>query len=113
MRIIAHGYKIYVLEEIQKPMSDFASPSDVFKLSVEHENYVTDLINALSKVASEQSDFATLNFLQWFINEQVEEVATMERILKRLKLSGDNSSVLFMIDTELVARVYVPLVGVV
>ncbi len=69
-----------------------------------HEKHITGLINKLVGQAMQEKDYATNNFLQWFVNEQVEEEATVEEIINKLEMIGDAKSGLFMLDRELGAR---------
>jgi len=111
---IGHAKKIYdyvydrggrvVLEEIKKPQVDWESPLDVFKSALEHERYVSSLINNLVKIAMEENDFMTNNFLQWFVAEQVEEEASVGEIVQKLEMVGDKGNAIFMIDRELGQR---------
>lgn len=59
-------------------------------------------------LAISEKDYATVNFLQWFVNEQVEEEASFSEILDKLKLIGDDKRGLFMLDKELGQRIYTP-----
>jgi len=92
------------LEQIDKPEVDIDTPLKAFELTLEHEQKVTGLINALVDVAIEESDHASQNFLQWFVGEQVEEEANVNEILQQLRLLGDNPAALFMVDRDLGAR---------
>ena len=113
-----HGMKFYdyilnrqghvILKEIAAPPNKWKSPLDVFKDVYEHEQKVTGLINKLATLAQKESDHATGVLLHWFINEQVEEEANADAIIQKLKLIGDNSSGLFLLDQELAQRVYTP-----
>jgi ferritin len=62
------------------------------------------MINKLVDLAIAESDHAANSFLQWFVNEQVEEEATVEAIVDKLKLVGDHGVALFMLDAELAKR---------
>lgn len=97
-----------VLEAIDKPPVDYKSPKEIFSLALEHEKFVTSLINNLVKLALEENDFATKAFLDWFITEQVEEEATMDNIVNKFKIVGDNGHGLLMLDTQLGERVPAP-----
>jgi ferritin len=66
------------------------------------------MINKLVDLAVEIRDHATNNVLQWFVAEQVEEEASADEVVQKLKLVGDDPSALFMIDRELAQRVFVP-----
>jgi len=96
------------LKSVDAPPSKWKSPLDVFKAVYEHEQKVTSLINKLATLALKESDHATGVLLHWFINEQVEEEANADAIIQKLKLIGDNSSGLFLLDQELAARVFTP-----
>ncbi len=94
------------LSAIEAPPSEWKSPLDVFEATYKHECHVSDLINKLVDLALEQSDHATYNFLQWFVAEQVEEEASADEVVQQLKLVGDQGHGLFMIDRELIGRVF-------
>ncbi|MBU0614584.1 MAG: ferritin [Nanoarchaeota archaeon] len=112
-----HGMKLYdfvierggrvVLDAIDKPPVEWKSPLDVFEQSLAHEVKVTAMIGALLDLAVAEKDHATASMLQWFVDEQVEEEANAEKIVKNLKLAGDVAGALFMIDKELAARTFV------
>ena len=114
---LEHGLKFYdyvnerggrvVLQAVEAPPSEWDSPLAVFEHVYEHEQKVTGMINKLVDLAVEIKDHATNNFLQWFVSEQVEEEASADEVLQRVKRVGDNASGLFMIDRELAQRVFV------
>lgn len=93
------------LAQINAPKTSWKNHMEVFKETLEHEKYITELINKLVDLAIQEKDHATNNFLQWFVNEQVEEVATAEDIVNKLEMIGDNKNGLFLIDRELGTRV--------
>jgi ferritin len=93
-----------VLQEIPQPPSEFGTILDVFKSSLKHEQNMTEKLNNLSDQALKEKDHATYNLLQWFVNEQVEEEATVGEIISKLKLVKDDGYGLLMIDNELGAR---------
>lgn len=97
------------LMQIDAPKSDFNSPTEVFKLALEHEQFVTKSIFELVSAAIEEKDFSTQSFLQWFVTEQVEEEANMDKILGKLKYVEGDGRGLLLLDSELGQRVYVPL----
>lgn len=78
------------LEAIAKPASDYKNVEAIVKASLEHEQRVTDMINALAALADEEKDYATRSFLNWFVDEQVEEVSTMTDMLNVVRLAGPN-----------------------
>lgn len=96
------------LDVLEKPKGDFKSILEVFELALEHEIYVTARINKLMDIAIADNDHASRGFLQWFIDEQVEEEAGMEDYVNRLTRMGDNSYGILMLDKELAARVFTP-----
>ncbi len=93
------------LDAIDKPPFEWASPIDAFQNAFNHEQIVSERINNLVSLALQENDAATYNFLQWFVNEQVEEEASVDQIVQRLKLVEGNGTGLFMIDQELLTRV--------
>ncbi len=97
-----------LLKEISKPKVDFESALEIFELAYIHEQYVTKLINELMDLAIDEKDHATKSFLNWFIDEQVEEEASMDTILGKLKMLGGNGHGMLMIDNELSSRVFNP-----
>ena len=114
---LMHGMKFYdyvneragrvVLHAVDEPPSEWDSPLAVFEHVYQHEQKVTGLINKLVDLAVEARDHATNNFLQWFVSEQVEEEASADEVVHKLKLVGHDASGLFMIDRELGQRVFV------
>ncbi len=84
---------------IEAPQSTFKSVEDVIAKSLKWEGEVTDRINQMMAMAIAEKDYAAQEFLQWFVKEQVEEVSTMENLLKIVKLSGDRA--LIMVEAYL------------
>ena len=109
--VIHVGGKIS-LQAIDAPPVDFASPLDLFRQNLSHEQFVTASIYNLVNLAIEEKDHKTNSFLQWFVTEQAEEEATAESNIRKLQLIGDNAQGLFMLDAELAKRVYVPIAPV-
>ena len=105
--ILERGGKIE-LEKIDKPKVVWKDIIEVFEESLAHEELVTSLINNLVDIAIEEKDHATLNMLQWFVAEQVEEEASVSDILDQLKLIDGKGSGLFMLDREAKARSFTP-----
>lgn len=91
---------------IEKPETDFSSPLEAFKKTLEHEQFVTKSINELVDLAISEKDHATNAFLQWFISEQVEEEASVNEIIDNLKLVDGQGNGIFLIDKELGARTF-------
>ena len=105
--VISRGGRV-VLDKIDAPPVEWASPLAMFEAVAAHEAKVTGLINDLMNVAIEQKDHAAAQFLQWYVNEQVEEESNDAKIVGDLKRAGDTASLIFMLDRELATRVYVP-----
>ena len=79
---------------------------DMFKQTLEHEKKVTSLINNLAYIANEDRDFASINRLNWFIDEQVEEEESAREMISTVEAVEDNKYGMYMLDKELAARVY-------
>ncbi len=92
------------LEAIEKPKEEWESPLEAFEEALEHEKYVTERINEMADMAEKEKDRATLNMLQWFIDEQVEEEDSTENIVNKLKMVKDSPSGLMMLDSKLGER---------
>ncbi len=95
------------LRAVAGPVVSWDSPLHAFEETLVHEIKVTGLINQLVDLSRELSDHATHNFLQWFVAEQVEEEASADEVIQRLKLVGKDGAGLFMLDRELAARTFV------
>jgi ferritin len=93
---------------IEKPPTNWASPRAAFEATYKHEQKVTGLINKLVDLAIKERDHATESFLQWFVSEQVEEEASADEVVKKLKLVDKNGSGLLMVDQEMGQRVFTP-----
>lgn len=89
---------------IDAPQTDFDSMLSVFTLALDHEQKVTKSINQIAKASLEEDDFATYNFLQWFIEEQVEEEASMRSLIAKVKLAEGNNSATYLLNEELMQR---------
>ncbi len=89
---------------IDAPPATWSSVVSVFDEVYNHELKVTESINSLTDLAIQEKDHATNIFLQWFVTEQVEEVATSDYILQRAKFIGENHNGLLMLDKELGKR---------
>lgn len=101
-----------VLQAIEQPQTDWASPVELFEHVLEHEKYVTSLINELMDVAEEVKDRAAISFIDWYLKEQVEEESNVSNVLKTLKLICNDTNCLYMYDKELATRVFnAPVIG--
>ncbi len=109
-----HAMKLYkyvfdrsgavTLKAIAQPATKFKTPVDIFKEILKHEQKVTSLINKLYELAVKEKDYAAQIFLQWFINEQVEEEKNATDIINMLEMIGDSPVSLIMADRQLGAR---------
>ena len=90
----------------EAPPAEWKSVLDAFQAAYEHEQKVTGLINDLVDLSLSQRDHASQIFLQWFVNEQVEEEASAKAVVQQLKLLGDSKGGLFQIDREMGRRVF-------
>ncbi|HEO70683.1 MAG TPA: ferritin [Candidatus Hydrogenedentes bacterium] len=91
---------------IDAPQAEWDGPLAVAEDVLEHEKKVTSLINDLMTLAIKEQDYATQAELQWFISEQVEEEASADEIVQKLKLVENTAGGLFMIDRELGQRTF-------
>ena len=115
---VSHAMKIYgfiderggriALKAIEGPITEWDSPLAVFEAVYEHEQKVTGMINNLVNLAIEEKDHATNSFLQWFVNEQVEEEASADQLVQQLKMMEKAPGGMFMLDRELGQRVFTP-----
>jgi len=96
------------LKAIDGPPTEWDSPLAVFEAAYAHEQKVTGLINELVNLAIEEKDHASNTFLQWFVNEQVEEEASADNIVQQLQMMKDAPGGMYMLDRELAQRVFTP-----
>lgn len=87
------------LQAIPAPKVDCKSPLDAFETALSQERNVTAQINALHETASAEKDYATMHFLGWFLEEQIEEEKTTGDFTEKLRLVGDNLSALMRLDS--------------
>ncbi|MGV6844655.1 MAG: ferritin [Lutibacter sp.] len=90
-----------LVSELSKPVANFGSVKDMFQTLFEHEVYVSKTINELVHISLEEKDYATHNFLQWYVAEQIEEEAQARTILDKIKLIGNDKSGLYMFDKDI------------
>jgi ferritin len=93
-----------VLEKLEAPKTEWASPLDVFEDAYKHELHITGQINNLMNVAGAERDGASHDFLEWFCREQIEEESSVQLIVSQLKLVGDSGVGRYMIDQQLGQR---------
>ena len=94
------------LEAIDKPKNDFTDYMSVLTAGLEHERYVTSLINEIYAAAYETKDFRTMQFLDWFVKEQGEEETNAQDLIDKMNLFGADARSLYLLNQELAARVY-------
>ncbi len=94
------------LEAIAKPDKVFTSHMDVLKAGLEHEQYVTSLINDIYAAAYDVKDFRTMQFLDWFVKEQGEEETNANDLISKMELFGTDPRSLYLLNQELATRVY-------
>ncbi|HOX55713.1 MAG TPA: ferritin [Candidatus Paceibacterota bacterium] len=97
--VVERGGKVG-LQSIAEPKCDYRSPLDAFKASLGHEQKVSAAIYAIYELAAAEKDYATLSFLKWFLDEQVEEERNVSDLLTKLELAGDHRGALYQIDRE-------------
>lgn len=100
-----NGGKV-TLEAIGKPDKELKDKLEVLRFGLEHEQYVTSLIHDLYEAAHSAKDFRTMQFLDWFVKEQGEEEKNAEDMVKKMQLFGDDAKGLYMLNSEMAARVY-------
>lgn len=86
---------------IKEPPADHGSIKDMFKAVLKHEQYVTRSINEIVALCEKEKDYTTLNWIQWFVSEQIEEEASVNRILDILNLVDDKS--LYVFDRDIMS----------
>ena len=111
---VEHGLKIFdylincesfvTLKQIRTPEFEFNGISSIFNHIYEHEKCITNAIKTIVQKAGEENDITTLNFMDWFIEEQIEEERAVKNIIKRLELFGDDKVALHLMDKELGER---------
>ena len=92
------------MQGIDQPVNEFGSPLEVFEQALKQEQGVTAQINNLYGLAVREVDYASQAFLQWFVTEQVEEEKNVGDVMETLKMVGNKSEALFLLDRELGGR---------
>ena len=103
--LLNSGEKV-TLDTVQKPDKKLTKFEDPLHFGLEHERYVTSLINTIYSASNEAHDFRTMQFLDWFVKEQGEEEKNSEDLIKKYDLFGNDPKGLYMLDNELKTRVY-------
>ncbi len=104
--IIERGGRV-TLQPVAAVKTEWNGVIEVFEDTLKHEKYITKCINDLLEVAYEEKDYATINMLQWYVAEQVEEEASASSILQQLKMIEGKGAGLFMLDREMKNRTFV------
>ena len=78
------------LDAVAKPKKDYKNVEAIVSTALQNEKDITAKINDLMTLAESEKDYATRSFLEWFVDEQVEEVSSMTDLLNVVKLAGDN-----------------------
>ena len=94
------------LDAIAKPDKVFNADIDVLHAGLEHEKYVTSLINDIYAAAYDVKDFRAMQFLDWFVKEQGEEETNAKDLITKMELFGSDPKSLYMLNQELSARIY-------
>lgn len=90
-----------IFEALDQPPAEFNTIKEVFEKVLEHEMFITASINEVYEVCLNAKDYTTGSFMQWYITEQIEEESTMNSILDKIRLVGDDKAGYFHIDKEL------------
>ena len=105
-RYLQNNNEKVTLEAIAKPDKVLDSDMNVLKAGLEHEEYVTSLINDIYAEAYSVKDFRTMQFLDWFVKEQGEEETNANDLITKMELFGSDPKSLYMLNSELASRVY-------
>ena len=106
LRYLQNNGEKVTLESVAKPDKTPNELIEPLEMGLEHEKYVTSLINDIYDAAYSVKDFRTMQFLDWFVKEQCEEEKTAEDMIKKMELFGRDSKGLYMLDSEFASRVY-------
>ncbi|MBD5401191.1 ferritin [bacterium] len=94
------------LQQLEMPTLELNGPIGVFDQIYEHERSITSAIDCVADMTEGECDLATRNFIDWYLKEQIEEEASVLRIISKLKAFGAEKSALYLIDRELATREY-------
>jgi ferritin len=89
------------ITELKAPKTNYVTFKEMFEALYKHEVFVSDSINELVHIALSNKDYATHNFLQWYVAEQIEEEATAKSILDKINLIGDDKGGLYLFDRDI------------
>ncbi|MBQ7975928.1 MAG: ferritin [Clostridia bacterium] len=106
LKYLQMGGEKVTLGAIDKPDKVLSSLMDPLKAGLEHEQYVTSLINDIYGAAYDVKDFRTMQFLDWFVKEQLEEEKNADDMIKKMELFGGDAKGLYSLDAEYAGRIY-------
>jgi len=89
------------ISELKAPNVTFESFKEMFEMLFEHEVFVSKSINELVHISLQEKDYATHNFLQWYVSEQIEEEAVARNILDKINLIGNDKGGLYLFDRDI------------
>ncbi len=95
-----------LMKAMDEPKNEYSSLEEIFTLAFKHEKFVTGRIYSLMDLAIEEKEHATISFLRWFVDEQVEEEASMSDLLNKVKRLGEKGEGIYMLDKELSQRTF-------
>ena len=90
-----------IITELKKPPVDYPGIKELFDMVLEHERFISKSINEIAALCTQENDLTTHNWVQWFVNEQIEEEASVKEIIDKLKLLGENN--LYMFDRDIMS----------
>ena len=96
------------VSQLSAPPTEFGSFKDMFQTLFDHEVMVSQSINDLVDVSLQEKDYATHNFLQWYVSEQIEEEALARNILDKINLIGDDKSGFYLFDNDIKQLIVAP-----
>lgn len=90
-----------IVPALKQPPTTYGNMQEIFNDILKHEQYITDSINQIVAATIEEKDYTTQSWIQWFVNEQIEEEAQVQEIIDKLKLLGKNN--LYMFDRDILS----------
>ena len=106
LQYLQNNGELVTLDAIAKPAVELTDDLAVLREGLKHERYVTGLIHAIYEAAYSVKDFRTMQFLDWFVKEQGEEENNADSLIKKFELYGSDPRSLYMLDSEMAARMY-------
>ena len=102
-----HNNQKVELEAIEQPKTEAKTVMQILQASLEHEEFITDSIHNIYEAALKEKDYRTKGFLDWFVKEQGEEENNFHTLIDKVKILGEDTKGLYVLDRELATRVYV------